>query len=528
MISEERKRSIKLSTQLRVLFILMLALSMGGGGLAIWSFEKASHHLERVTLAYRTYINILSLKSHTYQLFKQFGDALIIGDEGKDDAPLIVKIRQDIDNIRASISGEIELLGDDELDELDALSEIEVKTEQLISELNRISKNDDPSPGVALSNWSELSDILESGIDQDYYTMIRSFLVNEAAEANETHEAARAEIQFYRSLASIFVIVSLLAALVSMWIVSHNVSRPLDVLLNGVKEFSNGNLSHRFELNGSSEISKMSDTFNMMAEQISQRTQSLTSEKSALEEAIADRTYQLEGLLEDLQHANDKRQRMLADVSHELRTPLTVIRGEADIALRGDEKTVEIYQEALVRIKDAASHTTRLVDDLLFIARTEAGEARLKIEPIDLIPVFNEAATVFGAGVNFQTDLESAPLHGDAGRLRQALVVLLDNASHHGGQVITLTISSSSTGYQIVVKDNGPGMSENDKSHAFERFFRGSNAAERYHEGLGLGLPIAQSIAESHGGTIELSDRPGGGLVATLALPFDHTLDALI
>ncbi len=523
MISEERNMSMKLSTQLRVLFILMLALSMGGGGLAIWSFEKASYHLERVTLAYSAYSNVLSLKSHTYQLFKQYGDALMIGDEGKDDAPLILKIRQDIDNIRASIGGEIELLGDEELDELDALSEIEVKTEQLISELNRLSQGDDHNSGVALTNWSELSDVLESGIDQDYYTMIRSFLVNEALEVTETHEAAREEIRFYRSLASVFVIVSFLAALVSMWIVSHNVSRPLDILLNGVKGFSNGNLSHRFALNGSLEISKISDTFNMMAEQISQRTQSLTSEKAALEDAVANRTYQLEGLLSDLQHANEKRRRMLADVSHELRTPLTVIRGEADIALRGDEKTVEIYQEALRRIKDAASHTARLVDDLLFIARTEAGEARLKIESIDLISVFVESTAIFGPGVNFQTDLESAPLRGDAGRLRQALVVLLDNASHHGGRAITLTISSSATGYQAVVEDNGPGMSDDDKSHAFERFYRGPNAADRYHEGLGLGLPIAQSIAELHGGKIELSDRPGGGLVATLFLPLEHT-----
>ncbi|MCP3670526.1 MAG: HAMP domain-containing histidine kinase [Gammaproteobacteria bacterium] len=501
---------------------------MGGGGLAIWSFEKASYYLERVTLAYSTYTNVLSLKSHTYQLFKQYGDALIIGDEGKDDAPLILKIREDIDNIRASIGGEIELLGDDELDELNALSEIEVKTEQLISELNRISQSDNSNPGVVQSNWSELSDILESSIDQDYYTMIRSFLVNEASEVSETYEVAKQEIRFYRTLASIFVTVSLMAALVSMWIVSRNVSHPLDVLLNGVKEFTNGKLNYRFALNGSSEISKISDTFNMMAEQILQRTQLLTSEKSALEDAVADRTYQLEGLLEDLQHANDKRRKMLADVSHELRTPLTVIRGEADIALRGDKKSVEIYQEALVRIKDAASHTARLVDDLLFIARTEAGEIRLKIEPIDLISVFSEAATVFGTDVSFQTDLESAPLHGDAGRLRQAVVVLLDNASHHGGRAITLAISSSSAGYQTVVEDDGQGMMDDDKIHAFERFYRGSNAAERYHEGLGLGLPIAQSIAESHGGKIELSDRPGGGLVATLSLPFDHTLDALI
>ncbi len=516
--------SISLSTQLRGLFILMLALSMGGGGLAIWSFEKASYYLERVTLAYGAYTDVLSLKSHTYQLFKQYGDALMIGDAGKNDAPLIVKIRQDIDNIRASSASERGLLGDDDLDELHALSEIEVKIEQLISEFNRIPRNENLGSSSALPHWSGLSDILESGIDQDYYTMIRSFLVNEAFEVSEAHETAKREISFYRSLASLFVVFSLLAALVSMWIVSRNVSRPLNVLLYGVREFSNGMMSYRFALNGSSEISKISDTFNMMAEQISQRTQSLTSENTALEDAIADRTYQLEGLLEDLQNSNQKRRRMLADVSHELRTPLTVIRGEAEIALRGDEKSVDVYREALRRIKDASGHTARLVDDLLFIARTEAGEVRLNIASNDLVPTLREVAEQYQSEVTFLTDLERAPLVCDIGRLRQALIVLLENARFHGGEKIQLKIDSSSDSYRICVEDDGPGMSDKDKAHAFERFFRGSNAAERYHEGLGLGLPIALSIAESHEGKIELSDRPGGGVVATIYLPVRNEL----
>ena len=82
-----------------------------------------------------------------------------------------------------------------------------------------------------------------------------------------------------------------------------------------------------------------------------------------------------------------------------------------------------------------------------------------------------------------------------------------------------MRLERDATGYRISVRDRGPGMSAADREAAFRRFYRGSNAAERYGDGLGLGLPVALSIAEAHGGTIELADAPDGGLLATLVLP---------
>ena len=106
----------------------------------------------------------------------------------------------------------------------------------------------------------------------------------------------------------------------------------------------------------------------------------------------------------------------------------------------------------------------------------------------------------------------------DAARIRQALMILLDNAKRYGGDEIHMILETTPSGYRIAVEDNGPGMSDADKEVAFERFFRGSNSAERYDSGLGLGLPIAKGIVEAHGGTVQLEDSPLGGLCAVVHL----------
>lgn len=518
---------MRLVTQLRALFVLMLALSLGGAALAVWSFEKASHHIERISLAYTAHASVLSLKNHTYQLFKQYGDALMIGDrdKGKRERELVSQIRTDIGNIRATIGAEIELVGKEEVEELQALAKIEFKIEELIAGLERLSKHD--SPDARASRWGELSRILESEIDGDFHTMISEALAEESEEVSETRAQVIKEVRFYQTIATFFALILVIAAMASVWAVSRNVSRPLSVLLEGVTEFGNGDLSHRIGLKGKDEISKIASTFNMMAERISKRTKSLSSEKTALEEAVADRTSQLEGVLEDLQRSDANRRQMLADVSHELRTPLTVIQGEADVALRGGEKPAKIYRDALSRARDAAGHTARLVDDLLFVARTESGKVRLKIEEMDLLSILDETLGTFGLDVELLTDLKSAPMRGDPGRLRQAVLVLLENARHHGGGEILLRLERSPDGFRTTVEDNGPEMTDEDKVSAFERFFRGSNAAEIYREGVGLGLPIAQAIAHAHGGKVELAGRPDGGLLATLFVPTRPSLKAV-
>lgn len=319
--------------------------------------------------------------------------------------------------------------------------------------------------------------------------------------------------------AGLFGIASVLAVLAAIIMLDRRVTRPINRLLAGVRQFGEGELNHRINLHGRDELAEIGHTFDGMAQSVADKNRSLTSEKETLSVAVEDRTRQLSVMLDDVKRSSEGRKRLIADVSHELRTPLTIIKGEAEIALRGARKSPDAYEDALRRVREAATHTARLVDDLLFVARTEAGEVRLDLHQLDLSRVVGEAREIFGHDVPLNDCIDDGAMHGDAGRIRQSLLVLLENARHHGGDRILIRTADSKDGIAVSVEDAGPGMSDADKDLAFERFFRGSNAAERYRDGAGLGLPVARSIARAHGGNITLTDRFGGGLVATLHLP---------
>ncbi|MGI9434978.1 MAG: sensor histidine kinase [Geminicoccaceae bacterium] len=518
---------MKIASKLKLALLLMLSLGLGGSMLSVWSARQASFQVERVNLAHRVYEGYLSLSSNTYQLFKQYGDKFIVGrsDGSGSKERLIAEIRADIAHIRELIGQEIDLVGDEEIEELALLSNIERTIEGLIASLASMS---DTASGDQLSkDWWALSQLLNSDIDRDFHDMIEAALEEEAEEVEETWQAIQEEQIVYQIIAGMAALIAIAATLASIWMVHRQISLAVQRLLSGVRRFIDGDFSHRIGLKGRDELAEIGAAFDMMAERVAANTETLTSQNVELERVVKDRTRQLETMLQDVKRAEANRRRMLADVSHELRTPLTIIRGEAEIALRGEPKAPAEYQEALTRTCDAATHTARLVDDLLFVAKSESGHARLALGEFDLRALLADVAQTFNNAVSLVTDLEEAPLRGDPDRLRQAVLILLENARHHGGTDILMRLDEAPGGYRVAVEDDGPGMSDVEKSSAFERFFRGSNAAERYSEGVGLGLPVALSIAEAHGGTISLEDRPGGGLVAAMMLPRQPTLKAV-
>ena len=112
-----------------------------------------------------------------------------------------------------------------------------------------------------------------------------------------------------------------------------------------------------------------------------------------------------------------------------------------------------------------------------------------------------------------------AQIRGDMGRIRQIILILLENAFQYGGQMIEVRLDSAPRGYAVSISDDGPGMTDDEQSRAFERFFRGSNAAVRYDQGAGLGLPMAKAIVDAHGGEIAVKSSPGAGLTVSFTLP---------
>ena len=497
---------------------MILVLGLTSAALSIWNLKQSRLHIAKINTSHAIYETYLTLESHTYQLFKQYGDAIIIGDvnqrAGKQH--LISLIEIDIQKIRQLIAQKISLVGSHAQSRLSELAIIEDTVKKLITRLDQFSPT---GTGELASDWERLSLVLNDEIDNGFHVLIQNALQEEQQDVQAIADSIDDAMVKQQIVALFFAAATILAVVGVVVMLNRRVTHPIHALMNGVRKFGEGQLDYRVNLTGRDELAEIGHTFDVMASRVAEKNQLLSSEKESLTKAVEDRTKRLTLMLDEVKRSDESRKRMIADVSHELRTPMTIIKGEADIALRGGEKPLEIYQHALKTVREAANHTARLVDDLLFVARNEAGEIQLKLAKVDLHQVVSEVMSTFGHDVPVDTNLANACAQGDAGRIRQALLVLLENARHHGGDEIMLKLESASDGFRIIVEDSGSGMTEQEKSQAFERFYRGSNAAERYRDGAGLGLPVALSIAQAHGGTITLEDRAGGGLIAALHLP---------
>jgi signal transduction histidine kinase len=215
--------------------------------------------------------------------------------------------------------------------------------------------------------------------------------------------------------------------------------------------------------------------------------------------------------------------RFMADAAHELRTPLTVLRSRAEVALQQARVPGE-YEDALRGIEREAHRLGRIVEDLLTLARADAGErpiARERVYLDDLTLDAAGAARVVAQAKGVSLELEEfdeALVEGDPTLLRQLVMILLDNAvkfTGRGGQV-RVRVGAPSERPTLVVEDTGVGISPEQLPHVFERFYRGDPARSRGAsgtgaDGAGLGLSIAKWIADTHHAEIALASQPGGG-----------------
>jgi signal transduction histidine kinase len=224
------------------------------------------------------------------------------------------------------------------------------------------------------------------------------------------------------------------------------------------------------------------------------------------------------------QRAALRRQRdFAADASHELRTPLTVIRSSVEHLQRHTTQPVGEVGTALVDIDDEVRHMTAMVEDLLLLARSDSGAIELERMPVDLGDVVADGSTALAKpaadhGVRVEVEPQPVVVTGDAARLRQLVMILVDNAIRHsptGGRV-GIVVRAEPSGATLTVDDDGPGIRPEDLPHVFERFYRAPGAPGG---GTGLGLAIAAWIVQRHGGRIAVSNRAGGGARFVVWLP---------
>ncbi|MEU5535187.1 HAMP domain-containing sensor histidine kinase [Streptomyces sp. NPDC020362] len=226
-------------------------------------------------------------------------------------------------------------------------------------------------------------------------------------------------------------------------------------------------------------------------------------------------------------HASEERlRRFAADASHELRTPVASVRGHAELALLHPGPVPAEVTRALERIAAESSRMGEMVDDLLLLARLDAGRP-LESRPVDLTILVLDAVTdarAAGPGHRWGLDLPEDPVTvpGDAHRLQQVLANLLANARLHtpAGTKVTVTLESAEGEARLSVHDDGPGVPEDVRPDVFERFTRAEHRRrpEASGAGAGLGLSIVAAVVEAHGGSVGLESRPGA-TTFTVRLP---------
>ena len=247
----------------------------------------------------------------------------------------------------------------------------------------------------------------------------------------------------------------------------------------------------------------------------------------------------LNGLLRRMHEATTQQARFVSDASHELRTPIAVIRGYVDMLDRWGKGDEEVLDESIAALKAETTHMQELVEQLLFLARGDAGRQALESAPFDLMALVEEVAEesqmidadhryvvrppnpVDGA----ESPAGASPwtIVGDRAMIKQALRVLVSNAARYSptGSPIELGVRPDAAAGQLgcFVEDRGMGMASEDVGHVFERFYRADAARDQRKEGTGLGLSIAKWIVDAHGGRIDILTSENIGTRFTIWLP---------
>ncbi len=231
-------------------------------------------------------------------------------------------------------------------------------------------------------------------------------------------------------------------------------------------------------------------------------------------------------LLSRLEQSFEQLRRFTSDASHELRTPLTLMRSVGEVGLQQAGTAAE-YQDIIGSMLEEVNRLTSLIDDLLIIARADAGQIPLRPSTFGAMDLAHEAGGLLevlieekGQCVRFEGS-EKATIQGDRSLLRQVLVNIIHNAVKYSpsGGLVLVRVSEKGTGCMIEVIDDGPGVPREHWGNIFNRFYRVNQGGAGGETGAGLGLSIAQWVVRAHGGEIRLKDAPGGGCTFQVWLP---------
>jgi heavy metal sensor kinase len=279
------------------------------------------------------------------------------------------------------------------------------------------------------------------------------------------------------------------------WMFAHRALKPVDRMTDVAKRIGSQHLRDRLDLTGTGdELDRLAATLNEM--------------------------------LSRLDSAFSEMRQFTADASHELQTPLTILRGEIEVALRAP-RSIEEYTTVLKSALEEIERISSLVEGLLLLARADAGVLKMDQQTVDLARVVDEIMDRASHLAQMKSikllmgHIEPLETTGDFVHLKRLLLNLVDNGIKYtpSGGSVKVSLERKEEKALISIMDNGPGIPPDEQPQIFQRFYRSPEARSKGQGGSGLGLSIVKSIAEAHGGRIELESTPGRGSIFKVYLP---------
>jgi signal transduction histidine kinase len=326
----------------------------------------------------------------------------------------------------------------------------------------------------------------------------------------------------------VLLVVFLLVAIATSVLLARNLARPIEAIQIAAAKIGSGSLDQRIEVSSGDELGALADEFNRLAAR-------LQASYSGLEQQVQERTHELASALaeldeksRELEAASHHKSEFLADMSHELRTPLNAISGFSQVLrkqLLGEinEKQAEYLDDILA----SARHLLSLIDDVLDLAKVEAGQIELEVTPFSLrvalergVVIVRERATREDVRITLSSDPGVDTVTGDERRIRQVVFNLLSNAVKFApaGSTVEVAAARLDGHVRVSISDTGPGVAPEDQERIFEEFQQAA-AGKEQREGTGLGLALSKRLVEMHGGRIWVESELGEGSTFVFTLP---------
>lgn len=336
------------------------------------------------------------------------------------------------------------------------------------------------------------------------------------------------------SLATLATVV--LFAIAISWL-ARGLTSPIRRLTEAAQRVSAGDLSVRAEVKGHDELGVLAESFNTMLTSLHEEIEGrlvaerqVDAERRALAERVIERTAELQAANVELFQAAKVKDEFLANMSHELRTPLNAILGLSEALSDGMYGPLDDDKRAAIRtIEESGRHLLSLINDVLDVAKIEAGMFEIERDPVSIDALCHASVTLLReAAHRKQVALryggcngENCIVMGDFRRLKQVLVNLLSNAvkfTPEGGSV-HLSVAPADGVVRLVVADTGIGIAEHDFDRLFRPFVQIDSGLSRAHEGTGLGLTLVVKLVDMHGGSVSVESEPGKGSRFIVTLP---------